>query len=58
LHALRWLVSPEKQRCVGEAGNWLPDEAQQAACDFADRIWRELPLLTRIWRRLSMAWKG
>lgn len=57
-HVLRWLNSPEKQRCVDDKGNWLAGEAPQAVQDFAARIWRELPLRTRIWRRLSMAWKG
>jgi hypothetical protein len=57
-HALRWLNSPEKQRCVDEAGNWLADTAPLAALLFSDRIWRELPLRVRIWRRLRLALKG
>ena len=57
-HAIRWLSSPEKQRCVDEVGNWILAESLPATQAFADRIWRELPIWTRIWRRISMVLKG
>jgi hypothetical protein len=57
-HALRWLVSPEKMRCVDETGTIIAAEAVQASEDFAARIWRELPFYVRAWRRISMVWKG
>ena len=57
-HALRWLDSPEKQRCVDDTGRWLADAAPAAACGFVDRIRRELPLRIYIWRRFMLALKG
>jgi hypothetical protein len=57
-HALEWLRSSEKARCVDAEGYWLPGPASLAVQDFADRVWREMPLRVRAWRRLAMHLRG
>jgi hypothetical protein len=53
VHARAWLCSAEKRRCVdGETGDFLPESAAGAISDFCERIWRELPMRTRLWWRV------